>query len=161
MKNPVHLDMFSKLTHPLYRRLFFLAKLPLALIVGLKVHELSEVQSVVSVPFKYWTKNPFQSMYFACLAMAGEFCGGVLVAKSVHDSSENISMLVIDAHILFTKKAKERVYFTCSDGQIVRKTIDEAILSREGEQVVTTSIGKTREGEELAKLMITWSIKVK
>ena len=56
--------------HPLKFRLFLLANLPSAFFSGVRVQSISDTTAVVTVPYKWFSKNPFKSTYFACLAMA-------------------------------------------------------------------------------------------
>ena len=63
-----------------WRFLFFLIwKLPMGFLAKLRVLELKDNVAKVSVPFNYWNKNPFKSIYFAVQAMAAELSTGVLV----------------------------------------------------------------------------------
>ena len=71
---------------------FFILKLPMAFLARLRVRELSVDKCLVSVPYNYWNKNPFKSMYFAVQAMAAELSTGALVM--LHLGNHNISILV-------------------------------------------------------------------
>ncbi|MEO5562810.1 MAG: thioesterase, partial [Chitinophagaceae bacterium] len=57
---------FIQLTnHPLKFRMFLFAKLPSAYFAGVRVREMDEKKCVVTVPYKWYTQNPFRSTYFA------------------------------------------------------------------------------------------------
>ena len=58
----------SRLLSPFLMRGYMLAKLPLALMAGLRVRELDRDRCVVTVPYGWRTTNPFRSTYFAAQA---------------------------------------------------------------------------------------------
>ena len=60
----------SKLTNKWMFKLYLFQKMPIALLAGLQIRELNLEKSVVSVPFKWFSQNPFKSVYFATQAMA-------------------------------------------------------------------------------------------
>ena len=66
------------LKHPFKFRIFLLSKLPSAYFAGVRIREVDEKRCVVTVPYKWFTKNPFRSTYFACLGMAAEMSTGAL-----------------------------------------------------------------------------------
>ena len=43
-------------------RFFLMFKLPLAYISGLKIKQISEKEAIITVPFSFWTENPFNSI---------------------------------------------------------------------------------------------------
>ena len=60
-------------------RLSFLGSLPAAFFAGLKVKEITDEKVITVVKYSWFTKNPFRSIYFACLAMAAELSTGLLL----------------------------------------------------------------------------------
>jgi hypothetical protein len=58
--------------HPFKFRLYLLSKLPSAFFSGVRVCYIDEEKCVVTVPYKWFSQNPFKSTYFACLGMAAE-----------------------------------------------------------------------------------------
>ncbi len=66
----------SRMLNPFLMRGFMLAKLPLALVAGLRMRELDRDRCVVTVPYGWRTTNPFRSTYFAALSMAAEMSTG-------------------------------------------------------------------------------------
>ncbi|HVG41559.1 MAG TPA: hypothetical protein VM888_08095, partial [Chitinophagaceae bacterium] len=69
-------QFFELIKSPLKFKLFMLQKLPAALFSGLAVKSITEEECTVSVPYKWFTQNPFRSTYFACLSMAAEMSTG-------------------------------------------------------------------------------------
>ncbi len=141
--------------------LFMLTKLPLGWIAGLRIEEINEERSVVSIRYKYFTKNPFRSIYFACLAMAGELASGALGLAQVYGAKPSVSMLVVNMEASFSKKAIGKIRFVCPDGLLIQKAIEESKASGEGRTIVATSTGTDEAGDIVAVFKITWSYKAK
>ncbi|MBP6288168.1 MAG: thioesterase, partial [Ferruginibacter sp.] len=83
---------------------------------------------MTSVPYKWLSQNPFRSTYFACLSMAAEMSTGVLALAHIYKRQPAVSMLVSKVEGTFLKKAIGRTRFTCEDGQIIKQTIEDAII---------------------------------
>lgn len=135
--------------------------MPIALIAGLQVRELSKEKSIVSVPFKWFSQNPFKSVYFATQAMAAEMSTGVLGLMAIQGTPKKVSMLVLNIEGNFIKKATERIYFSCESGNEIFAAVDHAILSGEGVTVKTKSIGKLKNGTIVSEFSVIWSFKSK
>lgn len=158
---PHQRQFLSIVNHRFKFRLFLLRRLPLAWITGLKVERMTPLEARVSVRYGYWTQNPFRSIYFAVLAMAAELSTGLLGFLQVYQRSPRVSMLVTDLQANYSKKAVGRITFSCSDGEAVARAVEESIASGEGQVVPCTTIGRNEEGEEVARLVITWSFKAR
>lgn len=146
---------------PVRFRLFLFARLPSAYFSGVRVREMDEAHCVVSVPYKWFSQNPFRSTYFACLSMAAEMSTGALAMAHVYRHTPPISMLVIRAESNYFKKAVGRTRFTCVDGPAMKATIQQAVVSGEAQTFRARSIGTNAAGEEVAEFFITWSFKAK
>ncbi len=142
-------------------RLFMLKNLPSAFFSGLKVTEISEEKAVVSIPFKFLTKNPFKSVYFASQAMAAELSTGVLAMAQVYQRNPSVSMLVFDMKANFTKKATSKISFTCMDGLAIKNAVEQSIVTGEGVVVTAKSTGKDTFGDVVSEFYFTWTFKVK
>ncbi len=150
----------KKILRPWKLKLFMVAKLPMGLLAGLRVVALDETKAAVSIKLGYLTKNPFRSIYFACLAMAAELASGVQGIVLTSDGPP-VSMLVVDLKATFTKKAVGRVTFTCADGAAIAEAIAATRADGEGRTVPCTSIGRDETGDEVATFVLTWSFKAK
>lgn len=148
-------------THAWKFRLFMLMKLPSAFFSGVSVRSLTEDSAVVSVPYKWFSQNPFKSTYFACQSMAAEMASGLLALGNIYQRRPSVSMLVTRMESEFQKKATERVYFTCTDGALIRECIDKAIATGEGQTCIATSTGRTKSGEQISVFRVQWSFKAK
>lgn len=142
-------------------RLFMLKKLPLAFIAGLKIIHLDEEMASVSIPFKFLNQNPFQSIYFAALAMAAELSTGILALINVQSASKPVSMLVFEMNANFTKKAKGLVVFSCYEAKKIEDAIEESIKTGEGKTVTVTTVGIDIDGDQVAEFKFTWTFKPK
>ncbi|WP_462221438.1 hotdog family protein [Ferruginibacter sp.] len=141
--------------------LFLFSKLPSAFFSGVRVQFADENKCVVTVPYKWFSQNPFKSTYFACLSMAAEMSTGVLGLAHVHKRNPAVSMLVVNISGSFIKKAVGKTSFVCNDGLIIKQTIEAAILNAEGKTVIAKSTGTNAQGEVVAEFLITWSFKAK
>ena len=134
-------------------------KLPAAFFSGVRVREIDEQHCVVTVPYKWFSQNPFRSTYFACLAMAAEMSTGSLAMAHVYKRVPAVSMLVVKFEANYFKKATGRTRFECMDGALLLNAIEKAIATREPQVCVTTSTGTNKQGEKVAECQITWSFK--
>ena len=155
-------QLFSKqMTSPLKFRMFLLSKLPSAYFSGVRVKSLDENKCEVSVPFKWFSQNPFRSTYFACLSMAAEMSTGALALGHLYKRKPVVSMLVVKTEGEYFKKAVDKTTFVCEDGSQIKKMIEEAVESGEGRTIRAKTIGKNKAGEIVAEFFITWSFKTK
>lgn len=155
------LEFLRLIKHPFKFKLFMLSKLPSAFFCGVRVVDADENKCSVKVPYKWLSQNPFKSTYFACLSMAAEMSTGLLCLMHLHKRQPAVSMLVIKIEGNFHKKATGITVFTCEDGNVIKKTIEDAIFSNEGKIVTTRSYGRNAAGEIVADFAVTWSFKVK
>jgi hypothetical protein len=159
--NPNTSAIIKSLKHPLKSRMFLLARLPNAFFSGVRVREINENICKVTVPYKWFTKNPFRSTYFACLSMAAEMSTGALCMVHLHKRDPAVSMLVVKLESEYFKKATGRTNFICEDGLRIEETIEQAIQTGEAKTIRAKSVGRNDEGVVVAEFYITWSFKVK
>ncbi len=152
---------FSLIAHPIKFRLYLLKSLPSAYFSGLKVIQADAASCTVSIPFGWFTQNPFRSTYFACLSMAAEMSTGLLAMAHVYKRRPAVSMLVTGLEGKFYKKATGLTLFQCNDGQAVQEAIVLTISSGTAQILKTHSTGRNKDGEIVAEFWITWSFKAK
>lgn len=140
---------------------FLFFKLPSAFWCGVRVKDISAVSCIVSVKHKWFNQNPFNSMYFAVQAMAAELSTGVLVMYHINNSNKKISMLVTGNNATYTKKARGRITFTCSEGTVVQDAIAAAIATGQGQVFRLQSTGVDEAGDQVSVMEFEWSVKVK
>jgi hypothetical protein len=147
--------------HPLKFRVFLFFKLPSAFFSGVRIRDIDARHCRVTVPFKWFSQNPFKSTYFACLAMAAEMSTGVLGLMQLHNRKPAVSMLVVKLEAEYFKKAVGCTSFICEDGELIQKMVDETIATGEARSVKAKSVGTNNDGERIAEFTITWSFKAK
>lgn len=138
-----------------------LKRLPAAYFAGLSIVSLDEKQCAVAVRYKWFTQNPFRSMYFAVQSMAAEMSTGLLASGHVFERRPAISMLVVGVEGKFFKKVTGRVVFTCEDGMKINETIESSIATGEGATFACRSVGTNEAGETVSEFVITWSFKAR
>lgn len=151
----------STLLNPWKLNWYFLRNLPMAWLAGLKIEVFNNQSASVSVPFGYLTQNPFRSTYFACLAMAGELASGIQVLDAAMGSHLPISTLVTGIEGHFYKKAVSKTFFTCDEGNKIRKAVLLASTQDEPVTLTTLSAGVDSNGHPIAEFSVTWSFKRK
>lgn len=154
-------DFIKIVRHPFKFRFFLFSKLPAAFFSGVRVREIDETKCVVSVPFKWLTQNPFRSTYFASLSMAAEMSTGALALANIYKRNPPVSMLVVQVESTYFKKAIDKTFFTCRDGQLFYNAVEESVKTGEGRFVKAKSIGVNQKGEVVAEFFVTWSFKAK
>lgn len=157
-RSGVDTAFFELMKHPIKFRMFLLTKLPAAYFAGVRIVKADATSCIASVPFKWFTKNPFGSIYFACLSMAAEMSTGALAMSAIYKRPQRISMLIVKSEAQFLKKAKGTIHFICNDGERIAAAVQEAIEA--GTSTVTVqSDGVNKEGETVASFLFTWSFK--
>ncbi len=149
------------MTSPFKFRMFLLSKLPSAYFSGVRVKSIDENSCKVTVPFKWFSQNPFRSTYFACLSMAAEMSTGALALGHLYKRKPAVSMLVVKTEGEYFKKAVDKTTFVCEAGSEIKKMIEEAVVTGESRTIRTKTTGRNKEGELVAEFYITWSFKAK
>ena len=152
---------FSILRHPVKFQLFLLKNLPAAYFSGLKIAAANEEECTVTVPYKWFTRNPFRSTYFACLSMAAEMSTGALAMAHLYKRKPRVSMLIVGTEGTFLKKAVGVTRFVCADGSMIKGVIEKAIASGEPQTARARSTGYNDKEEVVAEFYFTWSFKAK
>ena len=156
------MNAFMKMVrHPLKFRLFLLFNLPSAYFAGVRIKYISEEKCAVTVPYKWFSKNPFRSTYFACLAMAAEMSTGALTLSHIYKRSPSVSMLITDMTAEYYKKATAVTTFVCRDGIALWDAVEEAIAANGNNIITVKSTGTNEAGEMIAEFSFTWSLKVR
>src|SRR5215469_2681930 len=149
------------LKHPVKFRMFLLSRLPNAFFAGLRIKNVDENFCEVSVPYKWFTKNPFRSIYFACLSMAAEMSTGALCLVHLYERKPPVSMLVVKVESEYFKKAIGKTNFICEDGAQIKEAIEQSVQTGEAKTIRARSVGKNNDGAMVAEFFVTWSFKSK
>lgn len=147
--------------HPLKFSVFLFMKLPSAFFAGVRIRAIDEKHCVITVPYKWFSQNPFKSTYFACLSMAAEMSTGALAMAHLYKRNPAVSMLVVKVESDYFKKATGLTTFVCEDGEAILDVIEKSIATGEGKIFRARSTGRNLNGEMVAEFYITWSFKAK
>lgn len=153
--------LIKKLRSVFLFRLFLLKSLPAAFFSGIKLVSITEEKSIVTVRYSWFSKNPFKSIYFACLGMAAEMSSGILALIHTQHLSPAVSMLVLGMKADFHKKAIGTISFECNDGAMLKDAVSQAIDTQTGVTCNTISKGYDSVGDCVAEFQITWTFKQK
>jgi len=151
--------LIKKLGSSFWFRLYLMNSLPAAFFSGLRVQSLSTSSAVVTIKYSWFSKNPFKSIYFACLGMAAEMSSGILALTHTQHRRPRISMLVLNMQASFHKKAVGKIRFECHDGDKIFDAIEKAVSTKEGIICETTSKGYDAQDKCVAEFNITWTFK--
>jgi acyl-coenzyme A thioesterase PaaI-like protein len=154
-------DFYKLINNKLKFKIFLFQNLPSALFSGVRLTHASAEEAVVTIPYKWFSRNPFKSTYFACLAMAAEMSTGILALGNIYKRTPKVSMLVVKLEATYYKKATGKTIFTCKDGLLFQQSIESSIRTGDAVTVLATANGHNQEGDLIASFMITWSFKAK
>jgi len=140
-------------------RFFAFFNVPAGWIAGMKLTELDANHCTTTLPFKFLNKNPFKSIYFAVQSMAAELSTASLVLLNLEGRKPSIAYIITKVEAEFPKKATERIWYTCEDGENMRQTVEECVASGEPKTVRLKTVGRMKDGTEVATFHFTWSMK--
>ena len=147
--------------NPIFFKLFLILKLPLAFLAGVKLETLNDTHSTIQLKYNCLNKNPFKSIYFAALSMAGELASGILAASFIYKNTPQVSMLVVGLKIEFSKKAVGLINFNCNQGKEIQDCINKSLATKEGQTIEIITTATDQEGDVVAIFNIKWSFKSK
>lgn len=154
-------EFISRIAGPLKFRMFLLSKLPSAFFSGIRIQKISAEECITVVPYKWFSRNPFRSTYFACLAMAAEMSTGALAMAHIYKRKPAISLLVTNFEASYFKKATGKTFFTCTEGESIKAAIEKAISTGESSSVKVNTKGEDIHGNLIATAIVTWSFKAR
>jgi len=152
--------LVNRLRNPLLFKLYCLNKLPMAWFAGLAVEGISPEEIKIKLPYRWSTKNPFRSVYFAAQTAAAEMSTGLAVLLPVQHAG-NISMLVTNTEANFMRKATSDLVFVCTEVPKAWKLVEKAIDTNAGQKALLRSEGIDKEGNVVSEFFFEWSVKVK
>jgi len=100
-------------------------------------------------------------MFWAVQGMAAELSTGALIIMKIKQLNRNMSMLVIKNEAQFTKKAKGKIIFSCTQGQEIDIVLQKAIETGIGQTIRLTAEGRDASGDVVSKFNFLWSVKLK
>ncbi|WP_425391227.1 thioesterase [Ekhidna sp.] len=157
--SPKQAKLARQVTNGFKFPLFLMKSLPMGWIAGLRVRSLDENTCTTSVPFKYLTKNPFKSTYFAVQSMAAELSTATPCLLAITGKKPSVAFIIVDLKATFSKKAVDRVYFTCEDGHKAFEAVEKCIETGESSEATFKTVGKMKDGTVVSEFEFTWSFK--
>jgi hypothetical protein len=151
--------LIRKITSSFLMRVYMLSKLPMGLLAGLRIREITKTSTTVSVPFKNLNKNPFRSIYFAVQSMAAEMSTATPCLVAVEGIKPSVAFIIVDLKATFGKKATDRVYFTCEDNKKAFDAVQKCIETGESSKATFKTVGKMKDGTIVSEFEFTWSFK--
>ena len=162
LRNGPEVEKYRRLAqNSLAQKAFFLAKVPMLFVAGVKLTHLDQDSAKAVVPFRWINQNPFASMYFAVQSMAAEVSTAVLCIPALKASSAPVASLVVDVQADFVKKAVAATTFTCEDGAAAVAAIERAITTGEPSTFQARSVGTMPDGTVVSEFVFTWSFRVR
>ncbi len=139
--------------------LYMLKGLPMGFIAGLRIAHLDKEKCIATVPFKYLTKNPFKSSYFAVQAMAAELSTATGCLLAVAGTKPSVAFIIVDMKATFAKKAISKVFFECLDVKNGFDAVEKAISTGEAQVATFKTIGRMADGTIVSEFEFSWSFK--
>ena len=149
--------LIKSLKHPLKFRMFLLSSLPNAFFSGLRIKDLDETVCRVTVPYKWFTKNPFRSTYFACLSMAAEMSTGALLYAYLSGSKTKYILVGMKAE--FLKKVRGKSFYFCPSGQEVLRKLNSLENPGENCTVILPVYAHDQTGDQVAEFQFYWQFR--
>lgn len=141
--------------------LFGLTKIRLLFFTRPRVLELNERQCAIYIPLLRRNRNHLRSMYFGVLAVGADVAGGLIAMEAIRKMGNQVSLVFKDFQADFLKRPMSGVTFTCTCGEEIQRLVQKAINSSERENMPVPVIAKDKEGEEVARFVLTLSLKKK
>jgi acyl-coenzyme A thioesterase PaaI-like protein len=129
-----------------------------------KMLEISDTRAVLKIPFRRRTKNHVNSMYFGALCVGCDLAAGILAMHLIRKVGGGYVFIFKDFHAEFLKRCEGDVYFTCNEGNLIAKTIENARQTNARQNVELNVIGTvpSKFGDEpVCHFKLTLSIKQK
>lgn len=130
----------------------------MGLIAGIRVIELNTERSVAKVPYRWWNKNPFASMYFAVQSMAAELSTAAPAMMAIKGVEYRVVFIITDMKAEFVKKAKTDLSFSCQSFQDNERALRLLKLG-ETASVTAKTVGTDQHGEVVSIFHFTWTFK--
>jgi hypothetical protein len=100
-------------------------------------------------------------MFWAVQGMAAELATGVLVMKAIKEHNHKVSMLVLNNHANFSKKARGRISFSCDATTVIDEAFNKLIKLKEPQTFWLTSKGIDQEDNVVSTFEFEWTVLLK
>lgn len=108
--------------------LWFFSHFKVALIGYLKpkLIQLTDNEIVVRLPLTRRSRNHLHSMYFGALAVGADIAGGLHGFYHAKQAKCKVSLAFKSFQAQFLRRPESDVYFICTEGDVVKKMIEES-----------------------------------
>ncbi|AAU26478.1 TPA: PaaI family thioesterase [Legionella pneumophila] len=145
--------------------LWFFSHFKVALIGYLKpkLIQLTDNEIVVRLPLTRRSRNHLHSMYFGALAVGADIAGGLHGFYHAKQAKCKVSLAFKSFQAQFLRRPESDVYFICTEGDVVKKMIEES--KKSGERInkpihIKAYINYLTHPEEIADFILELSLKV-
>lgn len=145
--------------------LWFFGHFKVALIGYLKpkLIKLNDNEIIVRLPLIRRSRNHLNSMYFGALAVGADIAGGLHGFYHAELAQCKISLAFKSFQAQFLRRPESDVYFICTEGNTVKKMIEESKNS--GERInkfihIKAYTDYLTQAEEIADFTLELSVKV-
>jgi len=141
--------------------LFGLLKIPMIAYCRPKIITWNEETVVIRIRRSRRTNNHLKSMYFGALMVGADLAAGMHAFAFTVTEKKKISLAFKSCNAQFLKRPETDVFFEADAGEIVRKMIAESETKKERVNAIIPVRIKDTSGEEVAKVDMELSLKVK
>ncbi|WP_298623723.1 hypothetical protein [uncultured Legionella sp.] len=145
--------------------LWYFSHFKVALIGYLKPRliTLTDSDIVICLPLRRRSRNHLNSMYFGALAVGADLAGGLHGFYHADLAHCKVSLAFKSFQAQFLRRPESDVYFVCTEGETVKKMIEESKSSGERINKNINIKGYTNyltQAEEVADFILELSLKV-
>lgn len=145
--------------------LWYFSHFKVALIGYLKPRliKLTDSDIVICLPLKRRSRNHLNSMYFGALSVGADLAGGLHGFYHADHAQCKVSLAFKSFQAQFLRRPESDVYFVCTEGDTVKKMIEESQSS--GERInkpinIKAYTEYLTQPEEVADFILELSLKV-
>lgn len=117
-----------------FQRMIFLLglfKIPIVGYIRPKLLLINEDEVHVSIKLRRRTKNHLGSMYFGALAVGADIAGGIHAFYFAQKEKSTVSFAFKGMKAEFIQRAESTTLFKTTDGQLVKKAIQQSLTTGE------------------------------
>lgn len=142
-------------------RLMIMRILPMGYLSGMRIKSLTKDSCEVGLRYKWLVKNPFKSTFWAVMGMAGEMASGALLMMYTYGQKPSIATILVSMSATFHKKGVGKMRYVCDSGAEMRRTVERAYETGEGQTIDCPVQAYNEAGELIAEFTFQWSMKVR
>lgn len=136
-------------------------KIPMLAFCRPKIISLSEKEVTIGIQLRRKTRNHLGSMYFGALSVGADVSGGIFAFYFAERYGLKISFAFKSFEAEFLKRAESDIYFSCGEGDLIKKTLIKAAIKEERQNQKVVILARDKSGTNVARFILELSIKVK